>query len=425
MNKNFKNGYQQFGFKYKRLDMNTLRWRIIYALYFIYSFAAEASVSQLIKPIDKGGEQNDIFCSDGIDNDVDGLIDCEDLGCRIENDVGICKVPSGFRFSIVANVVPLQYDFQKKQVDTYFSKLQLRAFGEIPYIPNSYFLLSGHMEKESKVGFALFQIPLWKTRYLSVNSGGTTLSNALVQSSATQLLLRPATSLYEPFEGDNGVSVEIGGPITQDNKLTCRAFVSGGMSIPDYLGSNITQRSSEHYRFTVGSQLGINLIGLYSQWNSPFLYQETSEVLALLVGAKFDQRAFERFFAADWQLVFRYKRLVASFENYVKREIAYGAWQIMYHGELGYLLWPEYFLLGVDGGQFWSQQFADPNTPVDKLENFSAYNYWQARAVVHWFFWKNTGIASLAYVHESTGPLRNQDQAKIEDSIRIEAQYRF
>lgn len=365
--------------------MNILRWKINFALcaVFISSFAlAETTKSASVKS--------------------------EDM-----------------HFSLVGNIVPLQYNFQEQQVDTYFSKLQLIVFGGIPYIPNSYFLINGRMEKEAKVVFALFQIPLWKTQYLSINSGGMTLSNALVQSSATQLLLEPATKLYEQFEGDSGVSIEIGGPITQDKKFTYRTFASGGMSLSNYLASNLAKRSVEHYQFAVGSQLGINLIGSYSQWDSPFLYQETPPALAFIVGAKFDQRAYEQFAAVDWQLVLRYKRWVAAIENYVKREIAYGAWQVMYHIELGYLLWPEHFLLGVDGGQFLSQHFADTKTPVEKLESFTSYNYWQTRAVLHWFFWKNVGIASLSYVHEKTGPLTATDATLVADSVRIEVQYRF
>src|SRR5690606_12698004 len=36
------------------------------------------------------GERDNVTCSDGIDNDGDGLIDCDDFGCRLDSSVTVC-----------------------------------------------------------------------------------------------------------------------------------------------------------------------------------------------------------------------------------------------------------------------------------------------------------------------------------------------
>ena len=61
-------------------------------------------VDMLGKGKDKDGERNDEVCSDGIDNDGDGKIDCADIGCRFDPDVTVCQGNPGMRFSIVGQV---------------------------------------------------------------------------------------------------------------------------------------------------------------------------------------------------------------------------------------------------------------------------------------------------------------------------------
>ena len=72
------------------------------------------------------GEQSDLECSDGIDNDGDGKIDCEDVGCRFGPDVLICRGTPKMRFSIVSRI-DHAYDLEAETHDTLFSKLQLRS----------------------------------------------------------------------------------------------------------------------------------------------------------------------------------------------------------------------------------------------------------------------------------------------------------
>jgi hypothetical protein len=375
---------------------------------------------------DIDGERNYFMCTDGIDNDGDGRVDCADIGCQLDQDVGVCKGPSGFRFSVVGSVVPIQYDFEKKQVDTYFSRLQLRAFGSIPYIQNSFFLINARVEKDPRVSFALFQIPISKSHYFNINSGGGTLSNILIMSTAKQLLLDPAYKLYAPFESDSGVAAEVGGPITPDWKFTFRAFASGGSGrISSYIGGTKVSDPKDNYSFSVGAQAGMNVIGYYNRWDSPFIYAESPLTLAFALGAKYDQRNDERFPALDIQGVFRIKRFIALIENYWKREIDFGSWQVMYNLQLGFLLWPKHFLLAADVGQFLSTPYENLPSPVPSSLT-KIRNYWQVRAALHWFFWRNIGIASLAYVHtdEAAGRLNNAARL-IENTLRLEVQYRF
>ena len=47
---------------------------------------------------DKDGERNDVLCSDGFDNDGDGMVDCADYGCRFDPDVTICQGVLTFAF---------------------------------------------------------------------------------------------------------------------------------------------------------------------------------------------------------------------------------------------------------------------------------------------------------------------------------------
>src|SRR5690606_20027395 len=95
---------------------------------------------------DVDGERNDFLCADGIDNDGDGATDCADFGCRFDADVQVCRESRGMRFSVVA-FINQSYDIEADQSDTRFSTLQLRAFGPMPFIQDSFFLVSMRAEK--------------------------------------------------------------------------------------------------------------------------------------------------------------------------------------------------------------------------------------------------------------------------------------
>ena len=69
------------------------------------------------------------------------------------------------------------------------------------------------MEKTPRLTWAMFQLPVGGGHYININSGGGGLSNALVLSTAKQLLLDPPFYVYSAFEQGNGAAMELGGPM--------------------------------------------------------------------------------------------------------------------------------------------------------------------------------------------------------------------
>ena len=195
------------------------------------ALGAGETVEDLIgKHGDKDGERNDQLCSDGVDNDGDGRTDCADFGCRFDPNVSVCRGNPGMRFSIVGNI-SFEYDLANEAFDTRFTKLQLRSFGPMPLIQDSFYLISMRTEKTPRLTFAMFQVPLGDGHFVNVNSGGGGLSNGMVLSSAKNLLLDPAFYLYSAFDQGNGAAVEFSGPIDSDGFAFYRAYAAGGSGL--------------------------------------------------------------------------------------------------------------------------------------------------------------------------------------------------
>ncbi|MEL6706617.1 MAG: hypothetical protein AAFP15_20320, partial [Bacteroidota bacterium] len=58
-------------------------------------------VQTVVAEDDNFGENSNVLCSDGIDNDNDGRTDCEDIGCRLDTQVTVCQPSGDFRLSLV------------------------------------------------------------------------------------------------------------------------------------------------------------------------------------------------------------------------------------------------------------------------------------------------------------------------------------
>ena len=190
------------------------------------------SVEDLIgtgKDID--GERNDLLCSDGYDNDGDGLTDCQDYGCRFDPEVSVCQPQlGGVRFSVWAHAqVSRNFDRDDDdlQWDASFNRIQLRAFGEFPFIQNSFFLLSVRADRTPRLTFATFQLPLGGGHFFVLNAGSGALSNGLTIGTQKNILLDRAFYLFTPFEAGNGITLEQNGPIIQ-GLLEYRYFVAAG-----------------------------------------------------------------------------------------------------------------------------------------------------------------------------------------------------
>ncbi len=372
---------------------------------------------------DIDGERNDMVCADGIDNDGDGMTDCADFGCRFDPQVSVCRSSPGMRFSIVTQV-GAEYDFQEEKPDTRFNALQMRVMGPIPMIQDSFFLLSMRTEKTPRLTFAMFQVPIGGGHYFNVNSGGGGLSSALIRSRSKQLLLDPPYYLYNAFEQGNGAAAEIGGPIS--SSLRYRAFAAGGSGrFAGNVGGRYFTYDNTNYTWALGGQLGVDIIGTVSRWDSPMLYTPVPQALGFAVGIKYDERAQERYPAANLQLVYRHKYVVALVESYFKRELEFISTQIAYNVAVGILVWPKHILLAADFGQYTADEMQNPPATLETdIKKQRDEMMWRVGA--HWYFWRNIGVMSLIYSDKTLEEREDRpDDATREQVVQLVAQYRF
>ncbi len=363
---------------------------------------------------DKDGERNDEVCSDGMDNDGDGRVDCADFGCRFDPEVTVCRGSPGVRFGVVSMVdggrlatTSTPYggaDTTTTASTTQFSKLQMTALGPIAAIQNSFFLLSMRMERTPRLSFAMFQMPLGNGgHFLNLNSGGGGLSAALITSTSKNLLIDPASYMYRAFEQANGAALEAYGPLVAGNRLTYRVFVAGGSGrSTGSVGGTYILNNDTSYTYGTGAQLGINVIGTYNRFDTPFLYTPVPTTLGFLAGVKWDQRAQERYPAANVLGVFRWNRIYAQAEVYGKRSIDYDANSIAYNATVGILAIPKWLLLAADYGAFVSQKMQ--NLPVNATSDLTKQlDEQQVRVAAHLYFWRNIGVLSMVFRDRRVG----------------------
>jgi len=384
---------------------------------------------------DGDGERNDYMCSDGLDNDEDGRTDCQDFGCRFDPQVTVCAGSAGYHFSIVAGVgatLNLQNMIdnvgqQGDRANVRFSRLQLRALGPIPMIQDSFFLLSMRLEKSPRLTFAHFQVPIDDSgHYIAINSGSGGLSSGLIISTSKQPLLNAPFYLFNAFEQGNGAALETGGPITSDGRLTFRVFAAGGSGeFNGNVGGAFFRSDDRNFSYSVGGQLGINMIGHYSRFDSPFLYTPGPLTLAALVGVKYDQRPRERYPAFNATAVFQYQRFLLRAESYTKYVLDYGgALQTAWNAQTSILLWPRHLMLAADIGQFHAQNFEPTGGSSSSLRRPIGQFEW--RVGMHWFWFRNIGVLSVVYRQTDldANPDRPQDPT-LERELQIETQFRF
>ena len=368
--------------------------------------------------LDAGGERTNLFCSDGIDNDGDGLTDCEDIGCRLSSEVSVCQPTGNIRLSVVARVghsmeMPSNVNDKMFNQNTSFDALQLRALGQLPFIQNSFFLLSTRFEKSPRMTFAMFQIPIKNGHYFNVNSGGGGLSLELIRSVHKRLLVDPAYYVYNAFEQGNGAALEFGGPLDKQSKFLYRTYFAGGSGrYAGNLGGNFFPDDNRNFTYSAGAQIHMNLLGYYSRFDSPMLYTPVPLTLTLTAGGKFDQRAAERYPAVNLQSVFRWKRLQIMGEVYGKRELVFKNWQMAYNIQVGVLAIKRRLLLAADFGQYLATEFENPpdsnNLPYDLRRQTQEMQY---RIAAHIYLWRDIWLLQLAWqdrrVENTTGSVTN------------------
>ena len=401
---------------------------------------------------DKDGERNDHVCADGLDNDGDGRIDCADFGCRFDPDVSVCRGNPGLRFSVVGAMA--QYynheDFRNGDgtMDTRVTRLQLRTFGPIPMIDNSFFFISSRWEKTPRLTFAMFQVPLVGDHKINLNSGGGGLSLGPIVGFGKHLLDEPAYFVSSAFQGGNGAAAEIQGPLLR-GVFEYRAYVAGGSGrFTGNVGGRYFTYDNTNYTWSAGGLVQYNVIGVYSQWDVMRLYTPAPATLAILLGAKYDQRASEQFPAAHLESVLRVGRFVARAEGYMKWahaktlhgsseidfEYAPWAWNL----QIGYLLWSKHLMLAADYGVF-TANIGEVNgekiitTNLKDSDLRKQLNEDQMRACAHVYVQRNIGIVSLCYKGrrvenpEKKGRCSGKDNqpTDCEKIVKLEAQYRF
>ncbi len=405
------------------------------------SLEGDQSVESLIgQGSDANGERNDYMCSDGVDNDGDGRTDCADFGCRFDPQVSVCTGSPGFRFSVVAGIAA-SYDLEadtdwRTGADVEFERLQVRVLGPIPYIANSFFLLSMQLEGNSpRLTFANFQVPISdRGHYLTVNSGSGGLSTGFIISQAKLPLLDRTYYMLNAFEQGNGAQIEQGGPLIESGRLNYRVFVAGGKGLrTGNVGGRRLEGGLNNFAWAAGAQLGIDVIGHYNRFDSPMLYSRVPTTLAFLVGGKYDQQPLERYPAANVLLVFNHSIFQLRAENYFKWAIDFGgglqnAWNV----QAGVLLLPEHLYLAADVGMF----MADPytNAPLDIPSNAlpRVNDIFRYRIALHWYWYRNIGLLSILYDerHEADARVATdsglfEDNEQLAREVRLEVQFRF
>jgi hypothetical protein len=383
---------------------------------------------------DKDGERNDILCSDGIDNDGDGRIDCADFGCRFDPSVTVCSGNPDIRFSVVGQLSHSHY-FEKSpdstlpDDDTRVTALQLRALGPIRGIENSFFLISMRAERSPRLTFAMFQIPIGDRYYLNVNSGGGSLSTGLVNSVSKRPLIDPPYYLFSSFEQGNGAAVDFGGPITNDGSMQFRVYVAGGSGRynGNVGGRYFRDEDIGNYTYSAGAQTTINLLGYYHRFDTGFLYTKVPTTAALTVGGKYDQRSLERYPAANAHLLFRTGILTLSGEFYGKRELEFESTQMAYNVTGGVLIVPKHLFFAADYGAFIAGKLENP--PEDLFDAGSDVrkqrDEMQARAALHWFFYRHVGVLTGLYRYRDVKSSRDQKDGYKESEARLVASYWF
>jgi hypothetical protein len=284
-------------------------------------------------------------------------------------------------------------------------------------------------EKTPRLSFAMFQVPISSSgHFLNINSGGGGLSAGLITSISKNALAEPPYYLYSAFEQGNGAAVEVGGPLDAMGKYHFRAFAAGGSgNFSGNAGGRYFADDHTNYTYGFGGQIKFNLIGYYDRFDSPMLYTKVPTTLAALIGAKYDQRAVERYPAANAQLILRTDRFIVAGETYGKRELEFESNQFAYNVAAGVLLWEKNLYLAADFGAFIAgsldnppQDLADAGAEVRKQRDEQ-----QARGALHFYFYENIGVLTALYRWRDVKSSRDQKDGYKESEARLIAQYRF
>jgi len=393
---------------------------------------------------DADGERTDETCADGIDNDNDGRMDCADFGCRFDPQVTVCQGEPGFRFSIVAGA-GARIRFGATESDSIvgdtiapeagFTALQLRALGPIPFISNSFFLLSIRAEDSVRLAFLMFQLPIGEAgHYLNINSGSGTLTTQRIVSAARLPFLDPAFYMLNVYEQGNGGSVEVGGPVDSGGTLRFRAFVAGGAGnfTGNVGGARIDPSiSGSNFAWAAGLQLQLNVVGNTDRFDLGLMYTPEQTTLALWAGAKWDQRPLEQQLVWQASMSFRVWHFRLRAETIGRYAPNWGgAASEAFSVELQALLVPRVLVLAGDvGGNFRLFDYDRTLLPTTVAGDVFMAEEFQYRFSLVWYFWRSVGTLHAIYSENRMGVAdvmgSGFNRSPIDRTLRLETRFRF
>jgi hypothetical protein len=168
----------------------------------------------------------------------------------------------------------------------------------------------------------------------------------------------------------------------------------------------------------------VNIIGIASRFDSPFLYTTVPTTVGLAIGGKYDQRAQERYPATNVSLVARSGRFVLLAENYSKWELEFESFQTAYVVQVGFLAIPKRLLLAADYGAYIAGEMKNPPA-VLQTDLRRQLDEVQWRVAAHVYLVRNIGLLSLLYTNRAIANADKALDANVEQTVRLEAQYRF
>jgi hypothetical protein len=242
------------------------------------------------------------------------------------------------------------------------------------------------------------------------------------------MMVDPAYYVYNAFEQGNGAALEFGGPLDKRGRFIYRTFIAGGSGrFAGNVGGTFFPDGNRNFTYTAGAQVHMNLVGYYNRFDSPFLYTPGSTAFTFTVGAKYDQRAQERYPAINLQSVFRYKRLIMLGELYGKRELNFKNWQLAYNVQVGVLAVKRRLLFSADFGQYLSTPFEKPpqDLGTDLRRQLQELQY---RVAAHIYIWRNVFMAQIVFRDrfvERAPSAQIPDGTDRETDLRVLLLYRF
>ena len=382
--------------------------------------SAASSTAQYATPeTDNEGEHNDIDCSDGMDNDGDGFVDCEDLGCRASREVTVCRGSDGIRFGVFGRFNTLEADIEEltreagveadansqrisPKFDSRWEELSVRALGRVPMLQDSFFLVKVRLEKSPKLVWFMLKAPLVDGHYLSFMTGQVSIASSAAVSNAKHILLERTYYMTSPYGLEDAATLALEGNVPgTEGRVHYAAGVSGGTGRFFAVGGRYYPDSySENYSWKAVGALSYTPIGYWSRFNTSFIYQPVSTVLNFKVSGSYVQAAQERFPAGAAAVLFRSGYFHVKAEAAAKQELNFDSFQWSYRTELGLLLWPKTLMLAADFGGYYPGDYQDPPETIADATEDSLNGVEQYRAALHYFFWRDVGTISALYDHK-------------------------